>query len=194
MSVFLAFVGLFVFSMIMSVITGSSSRHGGKRLGPPIWQWSEWKGQWTKPDLVGEAVYSALSADEWLTSKQIFEKVSRSVVRRNWQVRSTMAGFVRRGCAERHQERTLIRYGKKPDPITEALYSALSADEWLTSKRIFEKVPRSVFRWRWQIRPWMAHLVTRGLAERHQERRQIRYRKLSLEPLALQHALRPIGC
>jgi hypothetical protein len=184
--------GLLIFGFLIRVITGYE--RGSGRVGPPVWQWSEWKGQWTKPQPVSEAVYSALSADEWLTSKQIFEKIPRSVVRWNWEVRSAMADFVRRGYAERHQERTLIRYRKKPDPITEALYNALPADEWVTSQRIFEKVPRSLIRWKWHVRPWVAHLVRRGLAERHQEGTQIRYRKLSLEPLALQHALRPIGC
>jgi hypothetical protein len=183
--------GLLIFGFFIRVITGYERGRG--RVGPPVWQWSGWKGQWTKPQPVSEALYSALSADEWLTSKQIFDKVPRSLVRWNWEVRSAMAGFVRRGFAERHQEGKLVRYLKKPDPVTEALYSALSADEWLTSQQIFDEVPRSLIRWKWHIRPWMAHLVRRGLAERHQVGKQIRYRKLSLEPLALRHALRPIG-
>jgi hypothetical protein len=183
--------GLLFFGLIIRVITGYERRGG--RVGPPVWQWSEWKGQWTKPQPVSEAVYGALSADDWQTAQQIFEKVPRSIIRWKWTVRSAMSGMVRRGFAERHQKGKVIRYRKKPDPVSEAVYSALSSDEWLTAQQIFDKVPRSIIRWKWHTRPWMAHLVRRGLAERHQEGKVIRYRKVQLEPQALQRALRPIG-
>lgn len=66
----------------------------------------------------------------------------------------------------------------KLDPVSDALYRALPADEWATSDQLFDAVPRSIIRWRWEVRPSLALLVSRGLAERHQAGELVRYRKV----------------
>ncbi len=174
------FFGLLIFAFVVRVITGRERYRG--RVGPPIWRWSEWKEQWGKLDArldaldpIFYAAYSAIpAADEWLTSKQVLERVPPSVTRSDWKIRQAMAHLVKCGLAERCQVGKLIRYR-----FSDAVYGALSADEWLTSKEILGRVSRSVLRSNLSIQLAMAYLVKRGLAERQRER----YRKIKVSTL-----------
>lgn len=113
MSVLLVFIGLFVLAMIMGAITGST-RPGGPRVGPSIWEWSKWKRHFAAgaSPILHYDLYMALPVNEWLTCEQIFEMAPSSArIVWRWQVPRQMNRLVEIGRAE-CQEGEPLRYRK----------------------------------------------------------------------------------